>query len=411
MSRIFQTLGADPNNLGFGWVLPPLAGMVIQPIIGVLSDKTWCKLGRRLPYLIVGGGVAVIVMFLLPNSGNFGFTVEQALIFGAIMLLFMDLSSNVAMQPFKMLVGDMVNDDQKAKAYSIQSFLVNIGSVIASTFPYFLTIIGVSNIANNNSVPDSVKYSFYFGALILLLTCVYSLFTIKELPPKEYADFHGINEQKFEKEEKEKVNIFTLLKKAPKVFWTVSLVQFFCWAGFLYLWNYGTGGIAETVWNTKDATSAAFQDAGNWFGVMSAVQAIAAALWALVLVKVPNTKKKLFYTLSLALGGLGFISIYFIHNEYLLILSFTLIGIAWSSMMAYPFTFLTNALDGNHMGAYLGLFNCSICLPQIVAALLGKFFMDVFGSNQSDMLVTAGISLIIGSLAVYLIKETYGERQ
>ena len=234
MGRIFQTLGADPTKLGFFFILPPLAGLVVQPLIGYFSDRTWIpKLGRRIPYLIVGSVIAVIVLCLLPNSGSFGFGFDStaALLFGAITILFMDLSSNIAMQPFKMMVGDMVNEKQKGFAYSIQSFLSNSGAVLASIFPFVLTMIGVSNTAPKGVIPQSVVISFYIGAVILIICSLFTVFKVKEYPPEVYANYHGIKQSKV----KEKKGIITLLKEAPKVFWTITIVQFFCWMGFQYL--------------------------------------------------------------------------------------------------------------------------------------------------------------------------------
>src|SRR5699024_11211291 len=244
MGRIFQTIGADPTKLGFFFILPPLAGLIVQPIVGYLSDRTWMpKLGRRIPYLIVGAIVAVIVMCLLPNAGSFGFGFGSvlALTFGAVTILFMDLASNVAMQPFKMMVGDMVNEQQKGYAYSIQSFLSNSGAVLASIFPFLLTLMGVANSAPKGVVPPSVVFSFYFGAAILIICSLFTVLKVKEYSPAEYAAYHGIELE----DNKKKTSMFSLLRQAPKVFWTITLVQFFCWMGFQYLWTYGTGAISE----------------------------------------------------------------------------------------------------------------------------------------------------------------------
>ena len=405
MGRIFQTIGADPTQLGFFFILPPLAGLVVQPIVGYLSDRTWMpKLGRRIPYLIVGAIVAVIVMCLLPNAGSFGFGFGSvlALTFGAVTILFMDLASNVAMQPFKMMVGDMVNEQQKGYAYSIQSFLSNSGAVLASIFPFLLTLMGVANSAPKGVVPPSVVFSFYFGAAILIICSLFTVLKVKEYTPAEYAAYHGIELE----DNKKKTSMFSLLRQAPKVFWTITLVQFFCWMGFQYLWTYGTGAISENVWNTTDPTTSAYQSAGNWFGMMSAVQSIAAVLWSLVLSRVHTNHRKMAYSVSLILGGIGFGSIFFIQNQYALILSFTFIGIAWAAMMTFPFTILTNELSGNNMGTYLGLFNGSICLPQIVASCLSFVLFPLFGSSMPTMILLSGISLLIGALSVFFIKET-----
>lgn len=267
ISRIFATLGADPHNLSYFWILPPLIGIIVQPIVGTLSDKTWCRFGRRIPYLFVGALVAVLVMCLLPNAGSLGMAVSTAMVFGLISLMFLDTSINMAMQPFKMLVGDMVNEKQKALAYSIQSFLCNAGSLVGYVFPFLFTFLGISNVAAKGVVPDSVIYSFYIGAAILILCVIYTSAKVKEMPPKEYAEYHGLDKPLNE----EKVNVVKLLRNAPKAFWTVGLVQFFSWAAFLYMWNYTNGAIAETCWQTTDPMSAGFQEAGNWVGILFAV--------------------------------------------------------------------------------------------------------------------------------------------
>lgn len=405
ISRIFATLGADPHNLSYFWILPPLMGIIVQPIVGTLSDKTWCRFGRRIPYLFVGALVAVLVMCLLPNAGSLGMAVSTAMMFGLISLMFLDTSINMAMQPFKMLVGDMVNEKQKALAYSIQSFLCNAGSLVGYVFPFLFTFLGISNVAAKGVVPDSVIYSFYIGAAILILCVIYTSAKVKEMPPKEYAEYHGLDKPLNE----EKVNVVKLLRNAPKAFWTVGLVQFFSWAAFLYMWNYTNGAIAETCWQTTDPTSAGFQEAGNWVGILFAVQAIGSVVWAMALPRFSN--RKMAYALSLVLGGIGFLMIPYISDQYVLFIPYLLIGCAWAAMLAMPFTIVTNALNGSHMGAYLGLFNGTICIPQIIAAALGGVVLTLVGSAQSHMMIVAGVFLIIGAACVGIIKETIGESE
>ena len=416
ISRIFATLGADPHSLSYFWILPPLMGIIVQPIIGAASDKTWCRFGRRIPYLFIGAAAAVLVMCLLPNAGSFGMTVSTAMIFGLIALMFLDTSINMAMQPFKMLVGDMVNEKQKGLAYSIQSFLCNAGSLAGYLFPFIFALIGISNVAPEGVVPDSVIYSFYIGAAILILCVIYTTVKVKEMPPKEYAEYHGINE---EEEKSEKTNMLKLLIKAPKAFWTVGLVQFFCWAAFMFMWTYTNGTVAANVFDAPvveragiwvlDTTSTQYQEAGNWVGVLFAVQAIGSVLWAIVIPRFKNLKT--IYALSLILGGVGFISTNFIHDPYAIFISFLLIGCAWAAMLALPFTILTNALTGGHMGTYLGLFNGTICLPQIIAAALGGLVLSLFptavgeAAPESYMLVLAGILLFVGAACVFVIKD------
>ena len=400
ISRIFATLGADPHSLSYFWILPPLMGIIVQPIVGTLSDRTWCRFGRRIPYLFIGAAVAVAVMCLLPNAGSFGMAVGTAMIFGLFSLMFLDTSLNMAMQPFKMLVGDMVNEKQKSVAYSIQSFLCNSGSLVGYVFPFIFTALGIANEAPKGVVPDSVIYSFYIGAAILILCVLYTSFKVKEWNPQEYAEY---NERKPEVEE-QKAGWITLLRNAPTMFWKVGLVQFFCWAAFMYMWTYTNGTIAETVWQTTDTASAQYQEAGNWVGVLFFWQAIGSVIWAMLLPKISNGK--LAYAISLLIGAAGFAALPFIADKNLLIIPFLLIGCAWAAMLAMPFTFVTNALEGyGHKGAYLGLFNGTICLPQIAAAAVGGTVLSMVGSHQFNMMLVAALLLLLGALSVAWIKK------
>lgn len=495
VSRIFTTIGADPHDLSYFWILPPLMGLIVQPIVGMLSDKTWTKLGRRLPYLVVGALVAVVVMCLLPNAGSFNFTVSSAILFGLVSLMMLDTSINMAMQPFKMLVGDMVNEKQKGLAYSIQSFLCNAGSEVGYIFPILFMWFGIKNTAPAGVVPDTVIWSFYIGAAILLLCVVYSLIKIKEWPPKLYNEYNGIVENAAKKE---KTDVITLLKHAPSTFWTVGVVQFFCWFAFLFLWTYATNTVAHNAFSTPetvnypgityqgknytgkyliadndsiiinhgtktgdylanqtqpftlttadivekradgtldisatgsvkidnpsecsymsrtvlDATSTQYNEAGNWVGVLYAIQALGSVLWAVMLPRFRS--RKFSYTLSLLLGAAGFFMTAFVTDPYVLFVAFALIGCAWAAMLAWPFTILTNSLRGGNIGAYLGLFNCTICVPQIVAAIVGGWILTMLSSPgelapEYLMMAVAGVSLIIGSVCVFFIKEGTGD--
>jgi len=418
ISRIFATLGADPHQLSFFWILPPLMGMIVQPLIGKYSDRTWCRMGRRKPYLLVGAIVAVLVMLFLPNAGSLHFSarlflgLNMAMWFGLFSLIFLDTSINVAMQPFKMMVGEMVNEKQKTQAYSIQSFLCNAGSLMGYVFPILFTWIGIANTAPKGVIPDSVIYSFYVGAVILILCVMYTFLRVKEMPPKEYAEFHGIEmadqvghdgKNVMPGSDRASAGLVKLLTKAPATFWTVGLVQFFCWAAFLYMWTYTNGAIADNVWHTFDTSSEAYQSAGNWVGVLFAVQAVGSLVWAAVLPRFKSIKFS--YVVSLLIGAVGFASVFFIHNQYMLFVSYFLIGFAWAAMLALPFTLLTNALEGSpYMGSYLGLFNCTICLPQIVAAATGGAVLTLVGGSQPAMMLMAGIFLVLGAVSVKSIK-------
>lgn len=562
VSRIFATIGADPHDLSYFWILPPLMGLLVQPVVGTLSDKTWTRFGRRLPYLIAGALVAVIVMCLLPNAGSFGLGISSAIIMGLVALMLLDTSINMAMQPFKMLVGDMVNEKQKGLAYSIQSFLCNAGSVVGFVFPFLLAWIGIQATAPDGVVPQTVIWSFYIGVAILMLCVLYSLVKIKEWPPKVYAEYNGGSTE--ENSPKEKTNMVKLLRNAPSTFWTVGLVQFFCWFAFLFMWTYTTGTVATIAFDTPvtdrisaitngettitgkyilindtvtvvkdgkatvkgvtvngqtttcslivkngndtivsdgniiydketsmskadfsvpfakagdrlsidgtetilssdavladhlnglngqvkfttgtnvardhtsgrldvlekedivvndaskahfdtvkalDTASKQYNNAGDWVGILFAVQALGSVLWAVILPRFRS--RKLSYAVSLILGGAGFILSGIITDQYLLFIPFALIGCAWAAMLAWPFTILTNSLKGGNIGAYLGLFNCSICLPQIIAAITGGWILAAFSTPgqlapQYIMMIIAGISLIIGACCVGIIKE------
>ncbi|MGN0257982.1 MAG: MFS transporter [Bacteroides sp.] len=414
ISRIFATLGADPHQLSFFWILPPLMGMLVQPLIGMMSDKTWCRFGRRIPYLFVGAVIAVAVMLMLPNAGSLGLTTQVVMwgltgtmLFGLMSLMFLDTSINIAMQPFKMMVGDMVNIRQKGLAYSIQSFLCNAGSLVGYLFPYIFTFLGVKNTAPEGVIPNSVIYSFYIGAAILILCVIYTTVNVKEYSPEEMASFGAeeaepVPAQGLPTAAQQKVSI-------PYTFLSIGLVQFFCWAAFMYMWTYTPGAIAAQCWGTTDVASEGYQSAANWVGVVFAVQAVGSMLWAML---IPLFRTlKLAYVVSLVVGGLGFISIFWVHDQYVLWVSFLLIGAAWAGMLALPFTLFTNALQGNpKMGTYLGLFNCTICLPQIVAAVVGSPLLKSLTPEggeapQVQMLVIAGILLLVGAVCVIFIKE------
>ena len=424
ISRIFATLGADPHQLSFFWILPPLMGMVVQPLIGYFSDKTWCRFGRRIPYLFIGALIAVAVMIMLPNAGSLGLTTQVILwgltgtmLFGLFSLMLLDTSINIAMQPFKMMVGDMVNEEQKGKAYSIQSFLCNAGSLMGYLFPYIFTYIGIKNVAPEGVIPDSVIYSFYVGAAILILCVIYTTLKVKEWPPQEFAEYNDatVSEELRVNSEKsadavtprpEGDSSFFTLHSSLFTFLTIGLVQFFCWAAFMYMWTYTPGAIADNCWGTTDAASAGYQEAANWVGVVFAVQAIGSVIWATIIPRF-GTNYRLAYIVSLLIGAAGFCWTLFIHDQYLLFVPFLLIGCAWAAMLALPFTLFTNAMQGNpRMGTYLGLFNCTICLPQIVAALLGgQLLTHVASGSQPMMLFIAGILLLLASVSVFTIRN------
>ncbi|KMY77316.1 major facilitator transporter [Leuconostoc mesenteroides subsp. dextranicum] len=403
MGRIFQTLGSDPTKLGFFFILPPLAGMITQPLIGLFSDKTWLpKLGRRMPYLIGGCLVSLIVLLLLPNTGSFGFGYGSmtALWFGAVTVLFMDLSANVSMQPFKMIIPDMVNEKQTDKAWSLQNIWGSLGGVIAFVFPFILTSFGVANTAARGVVPDSVKISFYVAAAILLLSTIFTIINVKEYDPETLAYYHG-----FRSDDKTHESFIDILKHAPKVFWTLGIVEFFVWFGIPYMWTYSTGALSENIWHVSDPASAGYQAAGNWFGILQAVYSVVAIVVGILFQRLNDKTRKMTYFLSLIAGGLGFIIVAYGHTHVSSLIGFILIGIGWIALISIPFTILTNALDGKHDGVYLGLFNCFICIPQIVASVASFAIFPAVGKSMTHMLAIAGVFLMIGGCLIWIVKE------
>lgn len=403
MGRIFQTLGSDPTKLGFFFILPPLAGMITQPLIGLFSDKTWLpKLGRRMPYLIGGCLVSLIVLLLLPNTGSFGFGYGSmtALWFGAVTVLFMDLSANVSMQPFKMIIPDMVNEKQTDKAWSLQNIWGSLGGVIAFVFPFILTSFGVANTAARGVVPDSVKISFYVAAAILLLSTIFTIINVKEYDPETLAYYHG-----FRSDDKTHESFIDILKHAPKVFWTLGIVEFFVWFGIPYMWTYSTGALSENIWHVSDPASAGYQAAGNWFGILQAVYSVVAIVVGILFQRLNDKTRKMTYFLSLIAGGLGFIIVAYGHTHVSSLIGFVLIGIGWIALISIPFTILTNALVGKHDGVYLGLFNCFICIPQIVASVASFAIFPAVGKSMAHMLAIAGVFLMIGGCLIWIVKE------
>ena len=402
-SRILSALGANVEHLSYFWLAAPLAGLIVQPIIGLSSDKTWTRLGRRIPFILAGAIVSALAMFFMPNSEFFAYLVPP-LLFGAFMLLFMDTSFNVTMQPFRALVGDMVSEEQRNIGYSIQSFLINAGAVIGSMLPFVLTWFGVSNIpAPGEKVASTVIWSFYFGGGALLLTVLWTSFRTREYPPAEYAQYHQITEA-----EKSKKSFLSLLKNIPVTMWRLSVVQFFSWFALFMMWVFTTSGVAQNVWHTLpgDSTSAAYNEAGNWVGVIFAGYSLFGALFSVFMARLANKfGRKKVYMLSLIAGGIGLFSMIFIQNQYGLIISMIGVGIAWAAILAMPYAILSAALPASKMGVYMGIFNATITIPQIAAGLLGGIILTLVGGKAILMLGIAGLAMILAGISVVFVKE------
>ena len=405
-SRILEALGADVQSIGYFWLAAPLAGLIVQPIIGLSSDKTWTRLGRRIPFIFFGAIVSALAMFFMPNAEYFAYLLPP-LFFGGLMLLLMDTSFNVTMQPFRALVGDMVNDDQRNLGYSLQSALINFGAVFGSLLPWILTKSGIANVpAPGEKVADSVIWSFYIGGAILLLSVLWTVFKTKEYAPKEHALYNKIDLDAEVK--KEKTNIIKLITTAPKIFWQLGFVQFFSWFALFLMWVYTTRAIANQVWgpDALDAKSIGFNEAGDWTGVLFAFYSAIAAIYSLLIPSIAKSiGRKKTYSFSLLMGGLGLISMFLIEDKNLLLLSMIGVGFAWAAILAMPYAMLSGSLPANKMGVYMGLFNATITLPQIAAGLLGSTLIALFGGFPMAIIVIAGASMLIAGLGVIFIKE------
>lgn len=399
-SRILSAIGANPEHLSYFWLAAPLAGLIVQPIVGMSSDKTWTRLGRRIPFILGGCIVSALAMFFMPNSEHFA-TFFAPVFFGATMLLLMDTSFNVTMQPFRALVSDMVPDEQRNIGYSIQSFLINTGAVIGSLLPFLLTWWGVMNEpAAGAKVAPTVIWSFYIGGAALLVSVMWTSFRTKEYPPKEYAAYNNLSEE----QQKEKVPFLTLLKNTPKVMLQLAVSQFFSWFALFLMWVYTTNGIAQTIWNTTDASSKEFNEAGNWTGVIFAAYSVFAALFSLAITPLADKFGRInIYMLSLLCGGIGLIAMLFITDKTLLFIPMVGVGIAWAAILALPYAILSSSLPPTQTGVYMGIFNATITIPQIAAGVLGGVLLSSFGGHSINMIALAGGSMLIAGICAKLV--------
>ncbi len=402
-SRILSALGSDVGHLSYFWLAAPLAGLIVQPIIGLSSDKTWTRLGRRIPFILAGAIVSALAMFFMPNSEFFAHLVPP-LFFGAAMLLLMDTSFNVTMQPFRSLVGDMVSEEQRNIGFSIQAFLINAGAVVGSLLPFILTWLGVSNVPHEGEkVAPTVIWAFYFGGGALLLTVLWTTFTTKEYTPNEYAVYNNLTIG-----EEKKSSFLTLLKDTPKTMLQLAFVQFFSWFSLFLMWVYTTPAIAQNVWNTLpgDSVSAGYNEAGNWVGVIFAVYSLFGALFSIVMARLATRfGRKPVYMSALIAGGVGLFSMVFVKDQYGLIASMLGVGIAWAAILAMPYAMLSASLPAEKMGVYMGIFNATITIPQIAAGLLGGVLLTLLGGHAVYMLGLSGVCMVVAGISVFFIKE------
>ena len=402
VSRIFQTLGAAIDDISYLWIAAPVTGLLIQPIIGYLSDRTWHSWwGRRRPFFFIGAVVASIALCLMPNS--------SVLLMAALLLWLLDASINITMEPFRAFVGDQLPPSQRTTGFAMQTFFIGLGAVIASLLPYIFTnFFGVSNTAAHGIIPNSVKYSFYIGGFVFLTAVMWTVFTTKEFPPEDIKKWE---EEKLKSKgfTKGVIEIIKGIGSMPKTMLQLAIVQFFTWLAFFAMWIYTTAGVAQNVYGTTDTSSKTFQDAGDWVGVMfmvyNGVSALAAFLLPLLAARIG---RKFTHMICLIIGGIGLISIFFISDPNLLLLPMICVGLAWASTLTMPYAILAGALPPTKMGFYMGVFNFFIVIPQIVAAaILGFFIHNLFNQQSIYALVVGGISMIIaGGMNVFVKDKT-----
>jgi maltose/moltooligosaccharide transporter len=400
VSRIFQTLGAKIDDIPILWIAAPITGFLVQPIIGYLSDRTWHpKWGRRRPFFFVGALLASTALFLMPNS--------SALWMAAGLLWLMDASINISMEPFRAFVGDKLPSSQRTGGFAMQTFFIGIGAVVASLLPYFFTnVLGIRNTAPAGIIPDSVKYSFYIGAVIFLGAVLWTVLTTDEFPPE---DIKRWEEEKLRSKGLFRgiVEITQGIFKMPKTMLQLAVVQFFTWLAFFSMWIYTTAGVAQHVYHTADTTSKNFQDAGDWVGVMfmvyNGVSAIVAFFLPLLALKIG---RKYTHMICLIIGGMGLISMFFLTNKNIMLFPMAAIGLAWASTLTMPYAILAGALPAGKMGFYMGVFNFFIVIPQILAAaILGFFVREMFHNESIYALLIGGISMTLAGLLNVIISD------
>lgn len=413
-SRILQTYGADVEQLSLFWLAAPLTGMIIQPIIGHYSDRTWCRLGRRRPFFLVGAILTTIALVLMPNAGLFlspgaEVAILSPVLIGAGMLMIMDASINVTMEPFRALVGDMLPDEQHTTGFSIQTFLIGIGAVVGSLLPSIMNkVFGLSNTAVVGEVADNVKFAFYAGAGILLCSVLWTIFKTKEYSPAEMAEFKkeapfgGIKEKK-----NGFMEIMHDIIHMPKIMLQLGLCQFFAWFALYSMWVYSTPAIAEHVYGATDPSTVEYAMAGDKVGELFGVYNFVAMLFALLLIPIARLLgRKMTHAVCLSLGGAGLMSLYFLSDTDMMIFSMIGIGIAWASILAMPYAILSDSLPAEKMGTYMGIFNFFITIPQITNGLIhGWVVRNVYEGHAVLALLTGGVFLFLAALSVCLVKD------
>ena len=399
-SRIFSTLGANPDDLSLYWLAAPVTGLLVQPIIGYLSDNTWHpQWGRRRPFFFIGAVLASLALFLMPNS--------SALWMAVIVLWMLDAAINVSMEPFRAFVGDKLGPSQQTAGFAMQTFFIGWGAVIASLLPtIFADYLGVSNIHVNGAIPDTVRYSYYAGGAIYMSAVLWTVLTATEEPPSDLEAFRAEQERTRGLGSALK-EIFSGFGQMPKTMVQLAAVQFFTWIGLFAMWIYTVNAIGESVYGTTDAQSAAFQQAGNHVGVMFAVYSGVSALAAFVLpVFARHTSRKFVHMTCLAIGGASLISLFAIRDPNMAFVPMIGVGIAWASILTMPYAILAGALPANRMGYYMGVFNFFIVIPQIVSGLLlGFMTRHVFDGHAVKTLMLGGVCMLVAAIMTMSVQD------
>lgn len=411
-SRILQTFGADVEHLSWFWLAAPLTGMIVQPIIGHYSDRTWNRFGRRKPYFLVGAILTALALICMPNSALLAHILPPMFI-GAGLLMLMDASINVSMEPFRALVADLVPDNQRTMGFSVQTFLIGIGAVVGSWLPYILAEwFGISKTAEDGGIPDNVIFAFYFGAISLVGTIVWTVIRTREYPPEEYDELRkeqGIKETT--EHHSGLIQILKDFKDMPRTMKQLGVVQFFSWIALFGMWVFTTPALAQHVYGlpVDDVSSETFNKAGNWVGILFGVYNGVAALFAMALPSIAGKiGRRGTHALSLCCGAIGLLSMYFIKDPNLLIIPMFGIGIAWASILAMPYAILAGSIPPRKMGIYMGLFNFFITIPQIINGLFGgPIIKRVFDSQAIYALVFAGICLLIAAASVFFVDDKH----
>ena len=399
VSRIFETLGASKDELPILWLAAPVTGLLVQPIIGYYSDRTWHKKwGRRRPFFAIGAILATIALFAMPNS--------TALWMAVIMLWLMDASINISMEPFRAFVGDMLPNEQRTSGFAMQSFFIGVGAIIASALPYIFTNwFGISNIDEDGGIPDSVKWSFYLGGIAYFCAVMWTVFNTKEYPPDDLEKLKAENAE---------IGVFTGLKESfmgifqmPKTMVQLSFVQFFSWFALFAMWIYTTSAVTSHVYGTSDTTTALYNEGADWVGICFAIYNGIAAIVAFILpIVAKRLSRRITHLLALVLGGVGLISINFITDPNMLLVSMIGVGIAWASILSMPYAMLSSILPANKMGYYMGVFNFFIVIPQIVAAgILGFLLKSFFRNDSIYALIIGGVSMFLAALLCLIVQD------